>query len=138
MSNHIATVKKIYEAFGKGNIPAILDHLSDQVHWEQWEDNSTQKAGVPWMLSRNGKEGAMAFFRALGDLRISHFQVISLMGNENQVAAEIAIEADVPAAGSHFQDEELHLWTFNGEGKVVRFRHYLDTAKHIAAAGKII
>jgi uncharacterized protein len=137
MSNHAATVKSIYEAFGQGNIPAILEHLSDQVQWEQWADNTTQRAGVPWMLPRTGKEGAQEFFREVANFRITDFQVLSLMSNENQVVAEILIEADVPAAGSHFRDEELHLWTFNEEGKVVRFRHYLDTAKHIAAAGRI-
>jgi hypothetical protein len=31
-------------------------------------------------------------------------------------------------------DEELHLWTFDEDGRVVRLRHYRDTAKHIAAA----
>jgi uncharacterized protein len=137
MSNHIATVQNIYDAFGQGNIPAIIDQLSDQVQWEQWEDNSAQRSGVPWMLARRGKEGAREFFQALGNLRFTDFQVLSLMGNENQVAAEIAVGADVPAAGSHIRDEEIHLWTFDEQGKVVRFRHYCDTAKHIAAAGRI-
>jgi len=31
------------------------------------------------------------------------------------------------------RDEELHLWGFDSEGKVNRMRHYVDTAKHIAA-----
>jgi uncharacterized protein len=137
MNNHIATVKSIYEAFSQRNIPAIIDHLSEKVQWEQWADNSTQRAGVPWMQARKGKEGAQEFFMALANLRIVDFQVLSLMGNENQVAAEIIVEADVPAAGSHFRDEEMHLWTFDEQGKVIRLRHYLDTAKHIAAAGRI-
>ncbi|MCV4754620.1 hypothetical protein OFC37_34675, partial [Escherichia coli] len=51
-----------------------------------------------------------------------------------QVAAEVLIEFEVPATGGHVRDEEVHLWTFDGSGKVVRVRHYADTAKHIAAA----
>jgi uncharacterized protein len=31
------------------------------------------------------------------------------------------------------RDEELHLWTLDEQQKIVRFRHYVDTAKHIAA-----
>jgi hypothetical protein len=27
----------------------------------------------------------------------------------------------------------LHLWTFDDQGKVVRMRHYIDTAQHLAA-----
>jgi hypothetical protein len=31
------------------------------------------------------------------------------------------------------RDEELHLWRFGSDHKVTAFRHYVDTAKHIAA-----
>jgi len=36
--------------------------------------------------------------------------------------------------GGRFADEEIHLWTFDESGRVVRLRHYLDTAKHIATS----
>jgi ketosteroid isomerase-like protein len=44
------------------------------------------------------------------------------------------IEVEVPDTGGHYRDEEMHLWTFNDAGQVVRLRHYTDTAKHITAA----
>jgi ketosteroid isomerase-like protein len=134
MNSNLETVNLIYEAFGKGDFPSILDHLADNVQWEQWADNSSQKAGVPWMLARTGKDGALEFFKSARELDIKDFRVLSVMGNENQVAVEFVIEADVPATGGHYRDEEMHLWTFNEEGKVIRLRHYTDTAKHIAAA----
>jgi len=44
------------------------------------------------------------------------------------------LEADLPAfGGGHYRDEEMHLWTFDDNGKVTRLRHYVDTAKHVAA-----
>ena len=43
MSN-LATVQSIYEAFGKGDVPSILDTLADDVEWESWSDNSAVKA----------------------------------------------------------------------------------------------
>ena len=134
MNNNVATVNSIYEAFSKGDIPTIIDYIADNVQWEQWADNSAQKAGVPWMLERKGKEGAFEFFRIVGELSIKDFRVLSIMGNGNQVAAEFIIEAEVPATGGHYRDEEIHLWTFDEQGKVIRLRHYTDTAKHIAAA----
>jgi uncharacterized protein len=51
----------------------------------------------------------------------------------DRLIAETEIVIDTPAGGG-VRDEELHLWTFNAHGKVQRFRHYFDTAKHIAAA----
>jgi uncharacterized protein len=61
--------------------------------------------------------------------------VLDIVGGERQVAAEVAIDFTVPATGRRCRDEELHLWTFAGDGKLVRMRHYLDTAKHLWAHG---
>jgi len=56
------------------------------------------------------------------------------MAGGNQVAVEFIIEVALPALGTQYRDEEIHLWTLNAEGKVTRLRHYTDTAKHMAAA----
>lgn len=137
MNNHLATAGAIYQAFGKGDVPTILSHMADDVQWEQWADNTAQKAGVPWLAARNGKEGVLAFFQYLGtQMQVTDFQVLSMMAGGNQVAVEFVIEANIPSTGGHFRDEELHLWTFNDAGQVTRLRHYTDTAKHMAAAKK--
>lgn len=136
MSEQLTVVGKIYEAFGRGDVPAILDYMADNVQWEAWADNSAQKQGVPWLQARQGKDGVLAFFQVLGGMSVIDFQVLSLMAGENQVAAEIVIEVEIPETGAHFRDEELHLWTLNEAGKVIRMRHYNDTAKHIAAANQ--
>ncbi len=129
------TIQQIYACFGQGDIPGILEKLDDNVRWEEWADNSAQKAGVPWMQAQQGKEGALAFFQTVGSsLQIKDFQILSLMDGGNQIAAEFIIEAAVLATGKNYRDEEMHLWTFNEEGKVVRLRHYLDTHKHVMAA----
>ena len=86
------------------------------------------------MQAKQGKDGALEFFKTVDELNIKDFQVLSIMANNKQVAAEFVIEADVPVTGGHYWDEEIHLWTFNEDGKIVRLRHYTDTAKHIAAA----
>jgi uncharacterized protein len=136
MNQNVAIVNRIYEAFGKGDIPSIIECLSDHVQWEQWADNSAQKAGVPWMQPRKGKDGAFEFFRVVGELDIKDFQILSVLANSNQVAVEFIIEANIPSTGGHYRDEEMHLWTFDEQDKIIRLRHYTDTAKHIAAANK--
>ncbi len=134
--NYTPIVRQIYAAFGQGDIPAIINHLDDNVQWESWADNTAQKAGVPWLKAQKGKEGVMAFFQCVGSmLQIKDFQILNIMEGGNQVAAEVRIEAEVPSTGEHLRDEELHLWTFNEAGKVTRMRHYADTAKHMKAAG---
>jgi ketosteroid isomerase-like protein len=67
-------------------------------------------------------------------MEITDLQIINMMEGGNEVAVEFVLEANLPAwGGGHYRDEEIHLWTFNGQGKVTRLRHYIDTAKHIAA-----
>lgn len=137
MADILETVKGIYDAFGRGDIPAILATLADDVAWEAWDDNSAASAGVPWMQPRHGRDGAAQFFGLVGShLQVRDFRVLSIMAGDHQVAAEFVIEADIPSTGGHYRDEEVHLWTFNAEGKVTRLRHYTDTAKHIRAAGR--
>ena len=132
-TDHKATVADIYQAFGRGDVPAILDRLADDVKWEHWASWTPHAAGVPWLLARDGKAGAAEFFQTVGPWTIHEFQVLDLLASEGQVAAVIVIDAELPS-GARFRDEEMHLWTFDGDGKVARFRHYVDTAKHIAAS----
>jgi uncharacterized protein len=137
MSNNLATTAAIYEAFGKGDVTSIISHMAEDVQFDAWSDNWAQKAGVPWLEARTGKDGVAAFFEYVGSqMQVADFQVLSMMTGGNQVAAEIVIDASIPATGGHWRDEEMHLWTFNEEGKVTRLRHYVDTAKHMAAATK--
>jgi ketosteroid isomerase-like protein len=133
MSN-VERLQSLYEAFGRGDIPAVLDLVSDDVAWEQWDDNSAQRAAVPWYEPRKGREGAAAFFESLGVMEIHDFQVINLMEGGNQIAATIGIDFTVKETGERVRDEEIHLWTFDEDGKISAMRHYADTAKHIKAA----
>lgn len=48
MSN-LETVKAIYEAFGKGDIPFILSCLAENLAWEKWHSNHAQTSSVPYM-----------------------------------------------------------------------------------------
>lgn len=133
MHDPVKTVQAIYEAFGRGDIPAILERLADDIRWEEWPDNHAQAAGVPWLQPLAGKQATLQFFSVVGGFQFHDFQVRSLMAGGNQVAADVLVDATV-TSGVRIRDEELHLWTFDDSGKVTRFRHYVDTAKHIAAA----
>lgn len=130
--SYVDTVGTIYQMFGSGDVPGILELMADDVSWEAWEHNSAQAAGVPSMQARHGKAGVADFFAVVGSMKITDFQVLNLMAGGDDVAATIVIESGVPGGGT-YRDEEIQLWTFNEKGKVCRLRHYLDTAKHIAA-----
>jgi ketosteroid isomerase-like protein len=134
MADHIASVSALYEAFGRGDLPAILGMLADDVQFDaDWQDNHAQRAGVEHMTPRRGSAQVGEFFALVGGWQLDEFQVLDLMGSGHQVAAEVRAAFTLPNGG-RFVDEEVQLWTFNQAGKVTRLRHYADTAKHISAS----
>jgi ketosteroid isomerase-like protein len=133
-TGNAATVADAYAAFGRGDVPAILERLADDVAWDDWADNFAQRSEVPHMAARRGRSEVTEFFTLLASYTVLAFDVRDIIGTGRQVVAEVRAAFALPGGG-RFDDEELHLWTFDDEGRVVRFRHYADTAKHIAAAG---
>jgi ketosteroid isomerase-like protein len=129
---NLAAVKEIYDAFGRGDIPAILGRIAPGCRWESWENNRAQREEVPTLQPRTGPEGVAQFFAAVGELDIHDFQVLDILAGEQQVAVEVVIDYTTPAGG-HLRDEEVHLWALDDHQRVTRLRHYVDTAKHIAA-----
>jgi ketosteroid isomerase-like protein len=136
MADNLKTVQAIYEAFQRGDIASILNKMSPDVVWDSWPDNRAQQAGVPWLQCRKGREGVADFFKSLDTMKFHTFQVRNLLSGGNQVAAEVFVEIEFMPSGKRISDEEIHLFNFDSSGEVVRFRHYIDTAKHIEAAGK--
>lgn len=91
-ASHAATVSAIYQAFGSGNIPYILDQLADDVAWDaDWADHAAQRAGVEHLLPRHGPGGAAEFFAVIGGWQVENFQVLDLIGSGQQVVAEVQV-----------------------------------------------
>lgn len=135
MNPHIETVQAIYQAFGKGDVPAILARLSPEVEWDVWDSHGAQRAGYDLLIPRRGREAVGEFFRVLGGQQFHEFRVLDMLAGERQVAAELAVDFTYTATGRRIRDEEIHLWRFGADGLVTRYRHYIDTAKHLSAAG---
>jgi uncharacterized protein len=125
--SNVETVQEIYAAFGRGDLPAMLDRMADDVVLDGWDDNA-QAAGVPWLAERRGHDGVAEFVSVVAGVGVRDLQVLALMDGGDRVASEVVIETD------HYRDEEIVMWWFDPAGKVTRLRHYVDTAKHIAAA----
>lgn len=133
-SNALA-VGELYEAFGRGDLPAVVDMLADDVSWDaDWADNYAQRdGGLEHFRPRRGRAGAVEFFAVLARYTFDDFRVLAVIADGEYVVARVAIDVSLPGGG-RVRDEELHLWTFDAAGKIVALRHYIDTAKHMAAA----
>jgi ketosteroid isomerase-like protein len=124
MSN-IDTVKAMYEAFGRGDVPAILEKLDENVEWDT--DYDPHSAAAPWLEPRRGRENVPGFFEAVGTMQITKFEPHTFGADGNKVVSVVDLEAD--REGKHYVLPNTgHLWVFNDQGKVTKFQHMTDTA----------
>jgi ketosteroid isomerase-like protein len=127
--DNITAVQEIYAAFGRGDVPGILDRLAPDVVFDPDFDGT-----APWLTRREGRDGVAGFFADLAALDIHAFEPRNFMAGGDQVAVTIRIGATVRATGEALPSDEMHLWTFGPDGLATEMRHYVDTAKHAAAA----
>lgn len=121
----IEAVKQIYAAFGRDDVPAILERLAEDVQWEYGYRDHV----VPWLEPRAGRAGAAAFFQAAHtELEFLNFAVTHVVGDASVVVALIDLDARVRKTGKVIQERgEAHIWHFDAAGRIHRFRHGADT-----------
>jgi ketosteroid isomerase-like protein len=127
--SNTATVKAIYEAFGRGDVATILDKLDDAVEWE----TTVPVSDVPWLQPRSGKANIVGFFESLAPLKIIRFEPHTIFDGGDKVFVLITFEATVQGKSYSFPNNG-HLWQFNAAGKVVKYDHVTDTAQMIRMA----
>ena len=130
MSN-TAVVQTLYEAFGRGDVATILDHLTDDV---DWNNSGVMSKECPWNGDFSGKANVPDFFKAVGDnLQFAVFNPHTLIAADNYVAVLLRLESHVTRNGQALTNDSVHVWTFNDSGKVSKYRHFNDTAAELAA-----
>jgi uncharacterized protein len=127
-----AVVQDIYAAFARGDVEAILGHLSDDVAWEP----GMAEHGVPWLRPGHGRDAVRQFFRTVAEhLDFRVFEPAVVLTGDGHVAVVIDHEVAVRSTGAVIRDREIHLWTFDDTGRVTALRHFLDTHQHLLASG---
>jgi ketosteroid isomerase-like protein len=127
--DNVQTVQTIYEAFGRGDLPAILEKLDPDVVW----DHDGHSWGIPWYEPRTGRDDVTKFFGALADgLVIHRLDPTNILVGGDQGAVGMDFESEVKGTGRNLRDTEIHLWTFGGDGLITRFAHVVDRHPHAA------
>ena len=130
----IETVQQIYAAFGRGDVPAILQRLAEDVEWEY----ATGPGPIPWLQPLHGRDQVPKFFDALfSNIEITRFEVGKIFGDADTVVELLTLEHTARATGRKVQEiDEVHIWHFNAAGQVQRFRHRADTLLQAWSIGK--
>lgn len=131
MDQKIATVQAIYDAFGRGDVPAILEVVTDDVDWASEAEGDL----APWHGIRHGKTELPSFFTALGEaLEVTEFTPLAFTSSDTDVMAVIRFGFTVRSTGRSASMDLHHWWRFRGD-EVSWYRGSEDTALTARALG---
>ena len=120
--DNVHAVKSIYEAFGRGDVAAIMDRIADRIEWHH-----RGAPAVPYGKARSTKDEVRSFFRELAEaVDVLAFEPQRYVAQGDTVVALGTFRARAKPTGKEFEEPWAMVWTFRG-GKVVYYRAYEDT-----------
>jgi uncharacterized protein len=127
--DNVQTIQDAYAAFGRGDIPALLNLLSDNVDWYLPGNEQI----VPYAGKYQGREGVGSFFSRLGAAEeTTRFEPLEFIAQGDRVVATGIYGAHVRTTGNDYGFEFVHIFTVN-DGRITDFRQYADTVDCVAA-----
>ncbi len=116
-------VQQAYSSFQSGDIPAVLDTLSEDVEWVIFA-----VPGVPVGGTWDGREQVGGFFQTLSETQEARqFEPREFVAQGDKVVALGHYVWHVKSTGRRWESDFAHVFTVR-EGKVSRFQEYTDTA----------
>jgi ketosteroid isomerase-like protein len=122
---NVDVVRGVYEAFGKGDVPAVLGAMAADIEWYEAE-------GMPYGgVYHGGEEVAQNVFGPILE-DIPDFAVTpeEYIASEDTVAVVVRYTGTGKASGKVLNLPVVHVWDVRG-GKAARFRQFVDTAKFL-------
>lgn len=117
------TVQDIYAAFGRGDIPFIVQQLADDVRWVTHFDPI-----VPWAGNYDGVRNVPRFFTALGDaVDVEEFEPRDYVTQGNTVVSDGEFACRSKKTGKRVRTRWVFIWKFSG-GRVSSYEQFHDPA----------
>lgn len=125
---NIETTQAIFAAFGAGDIPAILEHLAEDVVIEFYGP-----AVIPYAGTYRGRAEARRFFETvLSSVRINQFEPEEFLADADKVIVTGHLNLNALSTGGTIDSDFVHVITL-ADGKWTRFRDFMNTAVAVAA-----
>jgi hypothetical protein len=122
---NIKTIQAIYEAFGRGDVGAILDALTDDVDWA----SDTSSTAAPWYGVKHGKAEVAGFFEAFGStMGTEEFNPFTYAANEDAVFTVVRFRGTSRTTGKRVEMNLHHYFRFRGD-KIFYYRGTEDSAQ---------
>lgn len=125
MSN-VQFAKNIYESFGRGDIPAVIEGFHPEIEWREAEGNPYQPDGTPWVGPQEILE--KLFMRLGEDWDGFTVHVSTLHDAGEYVVMEGRYTGTYKPSNRSINAQVSHVLRFQ-DGKLLSFQQYVDTAQ---------
>jgi len=120
MNENVETVKKLYTAFGTGNLQGALELVDAEIEW-------AIPGVAPWSGEGRGRAFVARFLESLGTTaNLKVFEPRRFLADGDTVAVVGYEEGEVRRTGATWKADFTHLFTVVA-GKITRHREFVDT-----------
>ena len=124
---NLGAVKQMFTAFDQGNIPAGLDTYAADVDFQS-PATKTMQPEMPWSKPRHSRQEVASFFKELAEsANPGKMETIWFTAQDDRVAVEGRNSGTAKSTGRSYEHDWIMVFTLRN-GKIVRYRHYYDTA----------
>ena len=132
MEQNITVVKEFFAALGRGDLSDAVDMVADEVDWQS-PVTRTHPPEIPWSSIRRTKQEVAAFFKELGQsVKPEGFELFKISAQDDRVVVEGKNRGTVRKTGRTYEHEWVMIFSIR-DNKIIRFRHYYDTADLVVA-----
>ena len=126
---NILTAQRLYAAFARGDVATVLGGCTSDIEWHA----GGRREDFPTFGQRKGIQQVQEFFQAVAQFeRFTEFSPREFYGDGNKVFVLGTLSVTLTSNGRQVSSDWVHVITFR-DGKVARFREFLDTAAYFAA-----
>ena len=120
---NVDLVKSVYGAFAQGDVPAVLGAFAEDIEWFEAE-------GMPYGGLHRGPDAvAQNVFGPITE-DVEGFGVTpeQIIGSDATVMAVVRYTGTGKVTGKALDEPVVHVWEIS-DGKLARFRQFIDTVK---------
>lgn len=124
--DNVTIVKDLYNAFGRGDVPAVMGAMSPEIRWHEAESNPYRPSGDPWI----GPDAILnnLFMRLGGEWDGFTVHPKAFHDAGDTVIVEGRYTGTFKTTGKSMDTQVCHVWDVK-DGKITRFQQYVDTAR---------
>lgn len=125
--DNLRIVRSGYEAFGRGDLHALLELFDDNIDWM-----SPGPPELPTAGRRRGRPQVAEFFERVDELfDIQQFEPHTFIAQGDHVVVLGRETSRIKPTGSLLSSDWAHVFTVRN-GRITRFQEYIDTAALVA------